>query len=295
MALQKEIWILAITAMLFADNGFAARSVDHSMFSDNSKVHVPGSGAILAVSKNTVPASGGTREDVDVNYTMDKYYVPWITVQRLEQVELTYNKRESVVKQMVASLNEAIYSDLLTKWLPSNYTKMATTGDSVAASAPSATGNRNATSKKDVLAVKRQFDKWNMPQTGRCLLLDADMYNQLLSSLTDTDAAAFLSTADAAKGIVGRIYGFDVYERSTVYTTTAAGALKTGAAAATDCLGGLAWCETAVSRAVGEINVYDTEGDPTLYGDAISADVNAGGSNIYSDSRGILLIYQGTV
>jgi len=299
MALQKEIWITAIIALLFADNSFAAQSIDHSEFVDNITVHVPNAADIEAARKTRLRTAGTTNTalevtDVDLTYNIEKYFVGPYVVPNLEAVELSYNKRQSLVERMTAKIKLALYGDLLKAWLPTTPTKIATTGGAVEAHAPSATGSRNAFDKADVLAVKKQFDKWDMPQDGRCLLLDADMYSQLLNSLTTQESAAFLSTADAAKGIVGKIYGFDVYERSTVYITTAGGALKSGAAAATDCAGGLAWSKYVVSRAIGDINVYGNDDSAIEFGDVISVDVRAGGSKVRADGKGVVLVYQGT-
>jgi hypothetical protein len=296
MALQKEIWLSSIIAQLFALNTFAVRSIDHSAFVNNKTVHVPAAGSLTA--STTKPTAAQTRTDTDLSYDLQNYYVPWIVVERLEQVELSYNMRESISAQIVAAIQDLMYRNLITGWLPSGFTKLATTGGAagktVAATAPSATGTRYAMSKADVLAVRKQFDKWDIPLEGRCLLLSADMYNQLLQDLTEAEGNAFLSTANAGSGIVGKIYGFEVYMRSTVLTMTGAGAIKTGAAAGTDGEGGLAWHAGSVSRAIGKVNVYGNNGDPTLYGDAISCDCRAGGRNIRSGGIGVLAIYQGT-
>jgi hypothetical protein len=300
MALQKEIWINDILPLLFPDNSFAARSVNHSQFVDNATVHVPNAADIEAArtSRLRTPTTGNLAlevADADLEYTIDQYFVGPYVVPRLEEVELSYNKRQSIVERMVGKINLAFYSTVLNNWLPSGFTKIATTGDAVAATAPSATGTRASMTKADVLAAKKQFDKWDIPQDGRCLLLSADMYNQLLQNLTEVESNAFLQTADASRGIVGKLYGFDIYERSTVYTTTAAGALKTGAAAATDSEAGLAWSEYAVSRAAGVPNVYGNYSDAAEFGDVISVDIRGGGSAIRSDGKGVLMIYQATV
>ena len=104
---------------------------------------------------------------------------------------------------------------------------------------------------------------------------------------------AFLASASAQTGLIGKLYGFDIYERSTVLVTTSAGALKTGAAAATDCVAGLAWSDRTVCRAIGNINVFDIAGDAGEFGDVLSVDVAAGGSFVRKDGKGIVILYQG--
>jgi hypothetical protein len=299
MAIQREIWVDSIIARLNADNGFATRSVNHTAFVDGKVVHIPNAGDIEAARKTRLRAAGevnraSERTDSDLTYNIEQYFVGPYVLPNLEQVELSYSKRESLVKQMTDNIKSALHVDLITKWVPANFAKLVTAGDAVIATAPGATGNRNAVSKSDVRALRTQFDKWNLSLEGRCLLLDADMYGQLLDSLTSAEGNAFLASADAKTGIVGRLYGFDVYLRSTVLTTTAGGAMKTGAAAATDCAAGFAWSEQAVSRAIGEVNVYSNDGDAREFGNTLSADVRAGGSIIRSDGKGVCVIYQGT-
>jgi len=243
---------------LFPDNSFAAKSIDHSEFVDNITVHVPNAGAPPAVTED-VPTDGSAvtvaprRTDVPLDYNITSWRVGPIRITKAEEVELSYNKRESVIKGFRDALQGKIFAELLKNWYPSGGTAIATTGAAAAATAPSATGTRKAVTKKDILSLRTQFDKWDMPLEGRNLLLDADMYAQLLDALTETQSAAFLASANAQTGLVGKLYGFDVYLRSTVLTATAGGAVKTGAAAATDCLAGLAWSTQAVSRAIGDV------------------------------------------
>lgn len=300
MALQKEIWINSIVEGLFADNTFASRSVDHSSFVNGKTVHVPGAGAAPSVTKTRATAlanlTGLTgRTDTDLTYDVATYFAGPVLIENPESVELSYNKRESVLRGLKTALQDNVYNDLINAWVPaSGFTTVATSGANVAATAPSATGNRKALTKADVRAIQTQFNKWDIPQTGRCLLLDADMYGQLLADLTDSQTNAFLACADAKAGVVGKLYGFDVYLRSSVMVTTAAGAKKTGAAAATDCVAGLAWCSDCVSRALGNTEINENSNDAIAFGDILSATVRAGGSYMRNDKKGVIVLYQAT-
>lgn len=299
MAIQKEIWINSIVEGLFPTNTFAARSIDHSEFVNNKTIHVPGAGASPTVTKSRASALANLtalagRTDIDLSYNVETYYAPPVLVENPESLELSYNKRESVLSGIKSALQEAISTDAIIKWIPTAPTKRATTGAAVNATAPGATGSRNSFGKSDVRALATQFNKDNVPQEGRCLLLDADLYGQLLEDLTSAEGNAFLQSANAQTGIVGKIYGFDVYVRSTVVTCTAAGTVKTGAAAATDSAGAIAWSDKCVSRAIGTIEVNENIGDAIAMGDVLSAAVNAGASYTRNDKKGIILIYQGT-
>jgi hypothetical protein len=302
MALQKEIWIASIIEGLFADNTFAARSVDHSSFVDNLTVHVPNAGVLPAVSKTrpftpgdniTAPAE---RADVDLTYGIENYYLGPLTIPHAEQVELSYDKRESMLVGVKSALSQAIYADLIYKWLPTGVTTQATTGAATASYIPTATGNRKAVTKKDIRVLRTIFDKWDAPQEDRCLLLDAEMYGQLLSELTETESMAFLASASAQTGVIGNLYGFDIYMRSKVAKTVAAGTPKlwTASAVATDSAAALAWSGTMVSRAVGDVVIYDNRGDAIMFGDVFSGEIRAGGSYMRSDKAGVAILYQAT-
>lgn len=300
MPVQKEIWINDLVENLYADNTFASRSVDHSAFVDGKKVHVPNAGAPPTVKKNrtSVPATVTKRTDVDLEYEIAEYTTDPILVSNAENVELSYSKRKSVIRNAALALHSEAHADLIYSWVPSDKPEtVATSGESVVAHIASATGNRKALTKEDILKVKAKFDAADIPQTGRCILVDSVMYNQLLESLSEVQSNAFLATADASRGIIGKLFGFDFYMRSKVAKTTAAGVLKewTSSATATDSAAALAWQEDSVSRALGQNELFENEGDASYYGDVLSGLVRAGGRYMRNDKKGVCLIYQATV
>jgi hypothetical protein len=302
MALQKEIWINSIIENLFPDNTFAVRSVNHSAFADNKTIHVPNAGALPAVSKTRPFAAGANltagaeRTDIDLSYDMEIYYIGPVVIPNAESIELSYAKRESVLVGVKTALQQAALGDLIYKWVPTSGTTLATTGANVAPHIASATGNRKSLTKADIRALRTQFDKWDCPQEGRCLLIDADMYGQLLGNLTEAEANAFLACANAQTGVIGKLYSFDIYIRSQVAKAAAGGAIKlwSAAAAATDSAAGLAWCESMVSRSNGDVNIYDNAADALAFGDVLSGDLRAGGKHMRNDKKGVVLLYQGT-
>lgn len=294
MALQVEIWIKSIIEGLFANNTFAARAVDHSEFVNEKTVHVPNAGSPSGVRKNRTefPATVVKREDVDLTYQIDEFTVDPVRIPHAEMIELSYNKRESVTRESRRKLAQDIYDSLIYSWIPEGVTVLRTQGNSIAAHIAGATGNRKAMSKKTVKAAAKQFDKWDIPEEGRCILLDADMYNDLLEDLTDAEQNSFLAGADPIKGTIGTYMGFMFYKRSKVAKVATDGTLKPWEAtvAATDCAAGIAWQEDCVSRAIGESVLFDDEGNPLFYGDIISFLQRAGGRCIRADKKGILLI-----
>lgn len=296
MALNKEIWESAIVEGLFADNSFLARALNHSPFANFKTVHVPNAGSAPAVTKNRseYPAQAGNRQDYDLTYNLNEFTTEPIHITNIEEVELSYDKRSSILGATQAALKEAVAKDVLKAWVPSGYTLVKTTGDAVAHHLPSQTGNRKKLTLADIVAVKKEFDKANLPQDGRCFLLDYEMYSELLDALSAVQSNAFLASADTARGIVGKLYGFDFYMRSEVLRTVAAGTSLSSGTNATDQAAGIAWSDKFVSVAQGAVEIFAAEKDPTYYGDIISALVRAGGSFMRYDKKGVVILAQDT-
>lgn len=296
MALTKEIWLNSIVSNLFADNSFAIRSTDHSGFVNNKTVHVPNAGSAPGVTKgrNSFPASVSTRSDNDLNYNIGEFTTDPFRVPNAEKVELSYDKRESIIGASRSAIIEAVHTDLIASWCPSSFDKVLTTGNATTAHLESATGNRKKVTTADILAVKAIMDKNNVPANDRCFLLDYEMYNQLLDALTSNQYNAFLNSADAKAGIVGKLYGFDFYMRSSVLRTVAAGTSLAANAGSSDGAAGLAWQKDCVSRAVGEAELFESANDPLYYGDVFSMLVRAGGSYARYDKKGVVVLAQAT-
>lgn len=299
MAIQKEIWQQSIVEGLFASNSFLSKAFNADEYVNAGKVvHIPQAGAPSAVVKDrsSFPATVKKREDSDLTYTLSEFTTAPVHIPHADTVELSYDKRESVLRQDKLALFDAVALDFLYNWSPAAANVLQTTGAEVAAHTASATGNRNAICKADVLTLMSKFNEADIPQEGRYLLLDAQMYSQLLNDLTANENSAFLASADAQQGVLGKLYSFNIMMRSRVMRYTSAKAAKKweAAGAATDAAAALAWHEQSVCRALGEVVAYENEGDPTYYGDIYSFLVRAGGRIMRSDNLGVVALMQGT-
>lgn len=299
MAVQKEIWQRTIVEGLFADESFLSRAVNDDMYvNEGKKVHIPNAGAPsgVEVNRSSLPANVSKRIDQDVDYTLDELTTNPILIPYADMVELSYNKRNSVIDQDRKELFFKAAEAMLAKWLPAAGNRVLTTGMGVPAWTPSATGLRRKITPADVAALQLRMNADNVPIEGRTLLLDANMYQQLLDGMTQTQAIGFFQAADIKRGVMGMLYGFEVMMRSTVYRFTAAGTLKPygAAGAATDIAGGLAWQRDSLSRALGEVVMFDRVDDPTYYGDIYSFLVRVGGAIRRADKKGVYAIVTDT-
>lgn len=299
MAIQKELWMGTIVDGLFASNSFMSKAFNADEYVLQGKtVHIPNAGAASGVEKNrkTRPAIVKTRTDTDVTFILDEYTTDPVYISNADMAELSYNKRESVLRNDKLKLMDAVALDFIYNWSPDSTRCVETTGAEVDAYTPNATGKRKSLCREDVLALMTKFNEEDIPQEGRYLLLDAQMYSQLLESLTANENTAFFASADAQNGVLGKLFSFNVMMRSKVGVYTGAKAKKawSEAGAATDLAAGLAWHDQSVCRALGEVNAFEKEGDPTYYGDIYSFLVRAGGRIMRSDSKGVMAIIQGT-
>jgi uncharacterized protein YjdB len=299
MAVQKEIWQRDIIEGLFADDSFLSRAVNDDMYvNEGKKVHIPNAGAPsgVVVNRDSLPATVYKRTDLDVEYTLDELTTNPILISYADMVELSYNKRNSVISQDRKELIFKAAEAMLAKWLPAAANRVLTTGTGVPAWTPSATGLRKKITPADVAALQVRFNADNVPQTDRVLLLDAQMYQQLLDGMTNTMAIGFFQAADVKRGVMGMLYGFEVMVRSTVYRFAADGTLKAlgDAGAATDLAGGLAWQRDSLSRALGEVIMFDQIDNPLYYGDVYSFLVRVGGAIRRYDKKGVYAIVTDT-
>lgn len=298
MAIQRELWQNTIIEGLFADNSFMSKAVNDDMYVNmGKKVHIPNAGAPSAVEidRSSLPAEVKTRTDVDVEYSLNELTTDPIRIPHAETVELSYSKRNSVISQDRLQLIEKAAEQMLYNWAPDSNHFVRTSGtEKVTAHTKDATGERKALVKADVLALMTKFNADNIPQEGRYLLLDAYMYAQLLDDLTEGDQRAFFASADAQKGILGQLFSFNVMQRSQVLRYATGGTLTKWSVSGetSDNAAGLAWQTNSLSRALGEVKMFDSTDNPLYYGDIYSFLIRVGGTIRRKDKKGVYALVQ---
>lgn len=301
MALNKEIWQSSIIDNLFPDDSFAAKSVDDSAFVDNKTVHIPNAGAPSGVQTNRTekPASVKTRTDNDLSYNMDELTTDPIYIPNIDTVQLSYNKRESVISNDRRALQHAAHLNLLNRWgKGAEDNVVMTTGTAVAAhTSDVATGQRKALAPKDVFDLMAKFDAADIPQNDRYILLDAYMYAHFLDAMSNADKRNFFASANAQKGVLGELAGFQFLKRSRVLRLNADKKVAdwSAAGAATELAAGFAWQKECVSRALGGFKMFSDIDSPTYYGDIYSFLIMTGGACRRYDKEGVALIAEAAV
>lgn len=298
MAIEREVWLGHIVDNLFSDNSPITKSIDLTAFVQGKTCHIPNAGLLPGVVRNRSEFPGTVKKRTDtvssfslISFTTDPMLIP-----DNEKVQLSYDKRESVLRASKMQLQEAITDAILKQWLAEKGADISTTGAATPAHTPSATGNRKKLTRQDIRAAMTQMNKDNIPSSDRYLLLDAEMYDQLMEDLSETDKRMFDASANAQSGVLGNLFGFSVMMRAKVGVSATGGEQKDLSASgeATDLATALAWHEGSVCRANGEPQAFVSENDPQYYGDIMSFEALAAGAKYRADKKGIIRIIQAT-
>lgn len=295
MAVTVEIWSKDIIDNLFKNNDFAKRAFSEDQYViGGAVVHIPTAGAPDKSLKNLAvfPQNAVKRADDEVVYPLDTYYQTPKFVEKVEQYELSYDKRQSIMGEQQAQLIQDSMDGLLYRWglqgknmdTPINYVLLdgeASAQDTLAG----AVGSRLTMNKNPFSIVKKKMDNANLLNDGRVALLTANHYAQFLDSLTDNERTNFYRMADMSRGVIGTYLGFEVIMRSSVQRwRNAAGVWSivdeqadNFAAGANDSAASIFYQQMAVSRARGQVNVFDSAGRPEYYGDIFSMNMRLGG------------------
>lgn len=102
-------------------------------------VYIPNAGAPSGVEKNrtTFPAQVNIRTDVDLKFDLEEFTTNPIRIPHADTMELSYDKRNSVLRQDKSALINKASESILFNWLPDNAHTIETTGKSVTAHSPS--------------------------------------------------------------------------------------------------------------------------------------------------------------
>ena len=298
MALNISIWQGTLVENFYPDNSFASKSVDDSVFVKAHKVIIPNAGKPSNVKRNRTakPATVNTRTDNDLEYDIDELTTDPIYIPNIDTVELSYDKRSSIISNDRSQLQNEAHLNLLERWgagVPAANVLLTTgTVERDAHTSETATGKRKRITKDDLLAIMTRMDADNVPEEGRYILLDAYMYADLLADLSESDKWMFQNSADMQRGVLGNLYGLNIMKRSKVLRVKNDKTLLPWSeeAAAGELAAALAWHDKSVSRALGEVKMFDSTNNPMYYGDIYSFLLRTGGSVRRYDKKGIYLL-----
>ncbi|MDL2315042.1 hypothetical protein LJC16_02150 [Bacteroidales bacterium OttesenSCG-928-C19] len=303
MAVQVEIWQKHIEEELFKENTFLqfCRNVQDNIV--NGKiVHIPQSGGSGNVVKNRtqLPATVRKRSDTDITYAIDEYTSDPVLIPHADTKELSYDKRQSVLSEDQAKLNQVVAEEVLYVWgrdLPAS-SIIDTTGDPVPATLAGATGNRRAAIVNDLQSARsvlRNQERWF--EGKMYALVPSNLIPQLFPANDQVTATYMASVTEEERrnGVIGKVQGFKILERSSVLRVGEDGTVRApeDAVVETDSEGILCWYQESVEAPMGQTEFFENIGDPQFYGDVYSFLIRMGSRRSRADNKGVVIIKQG--
>lgn len=304
MAIQKEIWEGDIVEGLRTANPFLQYAFNADQYVLAGKVvHIPqvGVGGDVVKNRTSLPATVKKRTDTDITYPLDEFTGDPMLIPHADTIELSYDKRQSVTQEARRNLYETVAMELLYEWMKNIPARgvIPTSGAAAAATAQGATGTRKVAMLADLQKARTMLATQNAWVEGEMFaLVPSSLLAQLFPANDTTTAIYFTQVSEQERraGIMARVQGFQLLERSTVAYYDNAGALKApgAASATTDSEAIFCWNRNAVERALGEVKMFESVGEPTYYGDIYSFLMRMGGRNRRADNKGIVSIIQAT-
>lgn len=311
MAIQREIWVDTIEENIYPDNSFMMQSRDDGAFLEGKTVKLNQAGNKPAAKKNrtVLPATAAKREDTTADYDIDEYTTDPVVVQKTEEIEANYDKRQSVMFDQTEVLKTLVAEGMAYAWSPTlGVNIIRTSGASRdpykvfqlgAGKVP-----RKRITKDDIEKAATILNSQDVPQDGRFMLIDALLVRDLLA-ISEYTSLEKIGTAVLIKGAIGMVMGFQVFVRSSTVIYDNDDDTKMDFAevlSSNDNVSTLFWQKNYVRRCFGGstnggIEVFEDSGsngngNPLFYGTIISAMVRSGGRAARADERGIVVLVE---
>lgn len=212
---QREIMANMVQQYLQAAAAFPQRVMTFTAAPGNKSVDIPRTGGFSVGNKteNTAVTAQVLTWAVD-NLPLNKHRVIQVNLEKIANLQSKVAQELQIAER--AGLDLAYDTDL--QIVAEFYAAAsASSPDHIIAYANS--GGANTMGAADVLNAKRLLDIQKVPQDGRFLAVDPTAYSELLSvsDFVRVDAIGANNTSEGIRpGVVGRIYGFEVFMSQAV-------------------------------------------------------------------------------
>ncbi|MBS1740724.1 MAG: hypothetical protein JST88_09305 [Bacteroidetes bacterium] len=308
MGVEREVWVDYIVKKFRKANGFMANFYSDDQYVIGGKtVHIPQPGSDPSVTKNpsSFPLTAAKRTDTEISYDLDLYATAPTHIQDAEKQEISYDKMDSVIGDHLAVVNTRIAEEHLIKslnGLTGATSVIYTTGSSITPKISGQTGTRKAATPADLKTAVTKLKLMDVPiDDNLYAILDSNTLDEITSAMDATQWNAFNQYFNAKTGQIGKLYGLNIFERSSVAVSAAAlsgGNLAVNAygaaVGATDLATNMIYHKNSIARAMGEVDFYERIHDPLYLGDIYNASIRYGGRRRYTAGTGVIALCQGT-
>ena len=231
---------------------------------DNEVIHfvqIGGDPQVL-VNNTTYPIPIVALPDTDKPIALDKYQTEVTPVTDDELHAISYDKMASVIERHREAIDAKKYSKALHALAPASH--LAATPVILTSGENDGTGRKIMTIK-DIIALKKAFDKLKVPGKGRILVLCTDHVNDLLENDQKFAAQYYNYTT----GKIANLHSFEIYEYVDCPYYTASTKTKKAYSAVPgtgDFQASVAFFAPRMMRADGSTKMYysEAETDPTM-------------------------------
>lgn len=236
--------------------GWYNKIKSYDQYVNNDVIHFVNLGGdpTVLVNNTTYPLDIEKLEDADKPIGLDKYQTKPTQISDDELYAASYDKMKTVIERHRDAVLEKKYARAIHAVAPSRHTDTtpvyATTG--------TVSDGRKAITRKDIIKLKKAYDKMKMPIDGRILVLCPDHVAELL----ENDQKFAEQYYNYTTGKITNMYGFEVYEYSecpyynaTTLEKKAFGAVVTD----DDTQASVAFYAPRMMKANGSLKVYLSE------------------------------------
>lgn len=264
--LLTELWTGELIKKFRPEAGFLSRIKSHDAWVDKDKIHLVGVGAApnILVNNTAYPIATATREDGDIEISLDKFDSENTRIPDDELYALPYDKRASVIEQHREELEEEVGKRAIYNLCVASNTAdtpvVVTTGTSSTASGYA----RKRMRKEDIAKLAFHLDNLKVPSKNRELVL-CPLH---VLDLQEQDTSFEKAWIALKSGEVLDMYGFmiskftanPVFDKTTV-TKKAYGALPDPE---NELAVSVAYYNKRAAKAKGSVKMYMSEakGDP---------------------------------
>jgi hypothetical protein len=282
------------------ENILTVATEEPSDFINSTKVHIPNAGSVPGTVRGDVvlPLAVTERTDLDHEYDLLKFRVKPQNVEWALKYQLSYDKIQSITKDLMGTLSQDMSKYMMSQWYyKATGSLVATTGTPTTTNwlGGSAAGSIKHITGADVRKAATIMDGQNVPSNDRYLILDYEMFWQLIGDLAY--GSNRLEVVPGLGTTLPEVYGFRVIQMPFVAAVDTSDNIKVPAAAdasltfaSTDRPVGLAIQKSMASMAISSVTAFVNDNDPTYYGTILSAAVYGGGKYRRRDGKGIVAI-----
>ena len=254
-----EIWTGELVKALNARirGTFLEGVPDYSQYSKADTIHLVDVGVEpeVLVNNTTYPIDVQELKDGDIAISLDKFQSRPTPVTDDELHAASYDKIASVKDRHADAIAAKKFTKAIHALAPSSDSAKTPV---IMTSGPEDTAtSRKKLTRADIIALKRKFDKLEVPLEGRRLVLCSDHVNDLL----EEDQKFRDQYYNFQNGTIARMYGFQVFEYAGCPVFTSAGAKKAFGAqvSAGEFQASVAFYEKNIFKASGTTKMYFSE------------------------------------